>query len=232
MKKVHVIRHLAFEDLGNIQPVLDQIGAEVSYIEAGQDPINETVNDCDLLVILGGPIGVYEDEEYPFIGDELTLIQNRVKAKKPLLGICLGAQLIARAMGSKVYPGHQKEIGWGRLTFNSEVDNNPLALLGEQAILHWHGDTFELPSVATLLASNENYPNQAFAIENFCLAVQFHPEVTVAGMERWFIGHTGEIAATENVSVKALRQDTAEIGQALQPVAQKIWASWFEQLPK
>ncbi len=230
MKKIHVIRHLAFEDLGNIQPVLDQLGAEVTYIEAGQDLINSSVNDCDLLVILGGPIGVYEEVDYPFIADELVLIQQRIASKKALLGICLGAQLIARAMGSKVYPGHQKEIGWGRLTLNEHV-NNPLAILGEQAILHWHGDTFDLPSSATLLASNDNYPNQAFAIGNFCLAVQFHPEVTVSGMERWLIGHTAEIAATDKVSVTSLRQDNAEIGRALQPIAQKIWTNWFEKLP-
>ncbi|MCI2282353.1 hypothetical protein L3081_01780 [Colwellia sp. MSW7] len=146
------------------------------------------------------------------------------------MGICLGAQLIARAMGSKVYPGHQKEIGWGRLTLNDLV-NNPLAILGEQAILHWHGDTFDLPSSATLLASNDNYPNQAFAIEDFCLAVQFHPEVTVSGMERWLIGHTAEIAATDKVSVTSLRQDNAEIGRTLQPIAQKIWTNWFKKLP-
>ena len=230
MKKIHVIRHLAFEDLGNIQPVLDQLGAEVTYIEAGQDLIDSSVNDCDLLVILGGPIGVYEEVDYPFIADELVLIQQRIASMKPLLGICLGAQLIARAMGSKVYPGHQKEIGWGRLTLNDQV-NNPLAILGEQAILHWHGDTFDLPSSATLLASNDNYPNQAFAIEDFCLAVQFHPEVTVSGMERWLIGHTAEIAATDKVSVTSLRQDNAEIGRTLQPIAQKIWTNWFKKLP-
>lgn len=230
MKKIHVIRHLAFEDLGNIQPVLDQLRAEVTYVEAGQDLIDSSVNDCDLLVILGGPIGVYEEVDYPFIADELVLIQQRITSKKPLLGICLGAQLIARAMGSKVYPGHQKEIGWGRLTLNDLV-NNPLAILGEQAILHWHGDTFDLPSSATLLASNDNYPNQAFAIEDFCLAVQFHPEVTVSGMERWLIGHTAEIAATDKVSVTSLRQDNAEIGRTLQPIAQKIWTNWFKKLP-
>lgn len=230
MKKIHVIRHLAFEDLGNIQPVLDQLRAEVTYVEAGQDLIDSSVNDCDLLVILGGPIGVYEEVDYPFIADELVLIQQRITSKKPLLGICLGAQLIARAMGSKVYPGHQKEIGWGRLTLNDQV-NNPLAILGEQAILHWHGDTFDLPSSATLLASNDNYPNQAFAIEDFCLAVQFHPEVTVSGMERWLIGHTAEIAATDKVSVTSLRQDNAEIGRTLQPIAQKIWTNWFKKLP-
>jgi GMP synthase (glutamine-hydrolysing) len=230
MKKIHVIRHLAFEDLGNIQPVLNQLRAKVTYIEAGQDFIDSSVNDCDLLVILGGPIGVYDEVDYPFIADELILIRQRITSKKPLLGICLGAQLIARAMGSKVYPGHQKEIGWGRLTLNDQV-NNPLTILGEQAILHWHGDTFDLPSSATLLASNDNYPNQAFAIEDFCLAVQFHPEVTVSGMERWLIGHTAEISATDKVSVTSLRQDNAEIGRTLQPIAQQIWMNWFKQLP-
>ncbi|WP_211164394.1 glutamine amidotransferase [Shewanella salipaludis] len=228
MKKVNVIRHLAFEDLGNIQPVLAKFNAQINYIEAGKDAITPALNQCDLLVVLGGPIGVYDDNEYPFIQDEIELIQQRVAAKKPILGICLGAQLMARALGARVYPGHTKEIGWGNLTLNPNVAN-PLAALGEQAILHWHGDTFDLPPGATLLASNENYPNQAFAIEDFGLAVQFHPEVTVAGLEQWLIGHTAEIASTGTTNVNSLRLDNTEIGTRLQPIAQQIWADWLRR---
>lgn len=228
MKTVNVIRHLAFEDLGNIAPVLAQFDAQINYIEAGKDTITATVNDCDLLVILGGPIGVYDEAEYPFIGDEIGLIQQRLASKQPLLGICLGAQLIARAMGAKVYPGHTKELGWGRLTLHTDVPNL-LAKLGQQPILHWHGDTFDLPAGARLLASNENYPNQAFAVENFALAMQFHPEVTVSAMEQWFIGHTGEIGSTAGVDVASLRIDTAEVGAKLQPIAAEIWQDWLQQ---
>ncbi|MCE2595060.1 glutamine amidotransferase [Motilimonas cestriensis] len=228
MKTVNVIRHLAFEDLGNITPVLAQFNAKINYIEAGKDPITTAINDCDLLIILGGPIGVYDEAEYPFINDEINLIQQRLATKKPLLGVCLGAQLMARSMGAKVYSGHKKELGWGRLTLKNSAQN-PLAKLGEQPILHWHGDTFDLPTGATLLASNENYPNQAFAVENFALAMQFHPEVTVNAMEQWFIGHTGEISNTDGVDVAALRLDTQEVGASLQPVAAEIWHDWLMQ---
>ena len=229
MKKVNVIRHLAFEDLGNVAPVLEGFGAEIKYYEAGLHDIDSSIDDCDLLVILGGPIGVYDDEDFPFLTQEIELIQQRINSKRPILGVCLGAQLIARAMGAKVYPGHTKEIGWGYLQLASVADN-PLANLQDQAILHWHGDTFDLPESATLLASNENYPNQAYAIGNFCLAVQFHLEVTTKGMERWYIGHIAEISVTKDVDVPSLRLGTRENGDKLQPKAEKIWKDWLQNL--
>lgn len=192
MKTVNVIQHLAFEDLGSLEDVFYQLGFRVRYFEAGVDDLSPALNYEGLTVILGGPIGVYETEDYPFLVDEIAGLKQRLKANKPTIGICLGAQLIAHALGAKVYAGHQKEIGWSQLEIKA-VENNPLAALENVEVLHWHGDTFDLPSNATLLASSAIYPNQAFSIGNNILALQFHLEITEQSFEKWLIGHTCEI---------------------------------------
>ena len=149
---------------------------------------------ADLLVVLGGPIGAYEEELYPFLADELRVIERRLAAGRPVLGICLGSQLMARALGARVYPGTGKEIGWAPLQLTAAGRDSCLAPLGGGApVLHWHGDTFDLPKGASLLASTPRYKNQAFAWQRHGLALQCHIEATAAGLERWYIGHACEI---------------------------------------
>ncbi|MCV2884604.1 glutamine amidotransferase [Aestuariibacter sp. AA17] len=229
MKTVHVIRHMAFEGLGNIELALAKFDTNIKYIEAGMQPITEEILESDLLIVLGGPIGVYDVEDFPFLENEISLLKQRIEMKKPVLGVCLGAQLIAHAMGGRVYAGPVKEIGWGELEITAG-DSNPLRHLTRVPILHWHGDTFELPEGATHLAGNHNYPNQAFAIDDHVLALQFHPEVTETSIERWFIGHLCEISATEGVSVKLLREDTAKYVRQMQDAADKVWLDWFKTI--
>src|SRR6202000_2036621 len=108
-----------------------------------------------------GPIGAYEDEDYPFLKAEMTLIKGQIDDGKPVLGICLGAQLMARAMGARVYPGRAKEIGWKKLTL-TEAGEETLAPLKDVAVLHWHGDTFDLPAGAANLARTDFCDHQAF----------------------------------------------------------------------
>ncbi len=191
-KNAVVIRHLAFEDLGTIADALAQKNYTVNYLEAGVDNLDEIDSEqTDLLIILGGPIGVYEEPDYPCLTDELRLLKNRLSADLPTLGICLGSQLIARALEASVYAGSTKEIGWSKLELTEAGMNSPLRHLSTEdiSVLHWHGDTFDLPTGATLLASTSKYQNQAFRWGPNCLALQFHPEVTTHGLERWFIGH-------------------------------------------
>lgn len=202
---VYAIQHLAFEDLGALEDVFYQYGYRVRYFDAGVDDLTTALAYDGLVVILGGPIGVYEQEDYPFLIDEISGLKERLAANKPTLGICLGAQLIAHALGASVYTGHTKEIGWSSLAL-SQTTNNPLTTLGDTAVLHWHGDTFDLPDQAELLASSALYPNQAFKIGQNILALQFHIEVAEDELEKWLIGHTCELRKA-NISIPKLRED-------------------------
>lgn len=227
---VLAIRHVAFEDLGSFAPVLRARGFRIAYRDAGQhDFAKIDALDPDLVAVLGGPIGAYEDDVYPFLREELRIIEARLAAKKPVIGICLGAQLMARVLGARVYPGPWKELGWGPLTLTPEGARSCVKHLAPEKtrVLHWHGDTFDLPKGAVRLASNEVCVNQAFAAGPRALALQFHAEATRQGLERWLIGHTGELAAA-GVGVTALREETAREAPTLAAQGPKCFAGFLD----
>jgi GMP synthase (glutamine-hydrolysing) len=181
-----VLRHVAFEDLGLLAPILHEAGWSASYCEAStQDLSDQSIEQADLLIALGGPIGVYETERFPFLLKEIAVLERRLAKDRPTLGICLGGQLMARALGSRVFPGLVKEIGWGRVELTDEGQASSLSALAEPraVVLHWHGDTFDLPAGAARLASNAVYENQAFAYGERALALQFHVEVDPRRLE-------------------------------------------------
>jgi GMP synthase (glutamine-hydrolysing) len=161
--------------------------------------------------------------------DEIALIASRLAAGRPVLGICLGAQLMARALGARVYPGRAKEIGWKALTLTA-AGEKLLAPLKAMPVLHWHGDTFDLPQGAVNLASTDVCGHQAFACGRHALAFQFHPEAREPGFERWLIGHAGEIAATQDVTVPQLRADTARFAAASAKAGGQVLRDWLAQL--
>jgi GMP synthase (glutamine-hydrolysing) len=232
MRRAIAIRHVAFEDLGSLAAVLQRCGFALAYRDATVDDLAAAdIVDCDLLVVLGGPIGAYEEEPYAFLRDELRAIETRLRAGKPVLGICLGSQLMALALGARVYPGTGKEIGWSKLALTEAGRRSCLAPLGDGTpVLHWHGDTFDLPKGATHLASTERYRHQAFAWERHGLALQFHIEVTAPGLERWYIGHACEIAATPGLSVPVLRAQAEHWAPGLAPVAARCLEVWLDGL--
>jgi GMP synthase (glutamine-hydrolysing) len=192
------LSHVTFEDLGTFEAPLLARGFEIENLNASQShfPLPQA-DSCDLLIVLGGPIGVYDHDDYPFLKDEIALIARRIEARKPILGICLGAQLMAAALGSRVYPGnHGAEIGWSPL--QAAPNSTPPAwfaplLAPGLSVFHWHGDTFDLPPNAVQLAQTYLYANQAFSIGSNALALQFHPEVTAEGLESWYVGHACEL---------------------------------------
>lgn len=232
MKTAIAIRHLHFEDLGNLEPALERAGYRIRYVDCAVDDIAALDPVApDLVVVLGGPIGAYEDDFYPSLKHELNLLEMRLSANRPTIGICLGAQLMARALGARVYPTGLKEIGWGPLILRPAGCESAVRHLGQDdtAVLHWHGDTFDLPAGATLLASTGICTNQAFSWGRNALGFQFHAEVTAARLEQWFIGHACEIAAAK-LSVATLRADTMRHADRLESQARKCFAEWLASL--
>ncbi len=223
------IRHVRFEDLGTLRPLLDEAGWNVSYRDAPTaDLDNPEVEDADLLIVLGGPIGVYDTPAFPFLGKEIALIERRLKLSRPTLGICLGCQLMAAALGARVYGGPAKEIGWGPITLTKAGRASCLSLLGDNTpVLHWHGDTFDLPDGAVLLAKTSVYENQAFSYGRSALGLQFHIEADVHGLEEWYVGHVMELGAA-GIEVPTLRAATKQMAQQLREKAQSFFSEWLK----
>lgn len=228
------LTHVPFEDLDSLEPVLSSRGFQISYAQATDTHLSaEALMDTDLLVVLGGPIGVYEVDDYPFLEREIELIRRRLEAKRPTLGICLGAQLIAASLGARVYPGQNgSELGWSRLC-PPNIETTPEwfkpILEMDLEVLHWHGDTFDLPAGATLLASSQTYQNQAFMIEDYALALQFHVEVSAPGLERWYVGHTGELRS-KKIDIPALRKAGQQKAPRANAAAKKFITGWLDYI--
>lgn len=232
MKTAVAIRHVAFEDLGSFAAVLQERGYRLRYVEAGGEELDRIDPLApDLLIILGGPIGACEEHAYPFILDELHLLERRLAADHPTLGLCLGSQLMARALGARVYPGPVKEIGWHPLHLTEAGRHSPLRHLSADhtLLLHWHGDTFDLPAGATLLASTETYPHQAFSWGKQALAFQCHPEAQVAQLEQWYIGHACELSQN-SIQIPQLRAASQQHGPCLERQGGLCFAEWLDTL--
>ena len=165
----------------------------------------------------------------PFSNLDVAL-RERLAARRVTLGICLGAQLMAAALGSRVYPGGRKEIGWSALLLSEAGRRSPLRHLEGVPVLHWHGDTFELPSEAEHLAATEVYANQAFRLGSAVLGLQCHPEADPDRFERWLIGHCGELAAA-GLDVRTLRSQTQVLGPGLARAARAVLGEWLDDLP-
>jgi GMP synthase (glutamine-hydrolysing) len=229
-----VLSHIAFENLGSLDQPLRARGFEIESIDVAtaRFPLPQA-ESCDLLVVLGGPIGVYDQQDYPFLKDETACIGQRLATRKPILGICLGAQLMAAALGSRVYPGKNgAEIGWSPIRATQKTTTPawfaPLLEPGV-SVFHWHGDTFDLPSGARPLAQSARYANQAFAVENFALGLQFHPEVSAIALERWYVGHACELHHA-GIPAASLRQAAREHAPALEATATRFWKLWLDSI--
>jgi GMP synthase (glutamine-hydrolysing) len=225
-----VYRHVAFEDLGTFAPELVRAGYAIRYREMGVDaPDPREAAEADLLVVLGGPIGVYETGAYPFLTGEIAAIAARLNAAGPTLGICLGHQLIAAALGASVGPGLAKEIGWAPIRLTAEGKASPLAPLDGAAVLHWHGDIATLPAGGVRLAETETCRNQAFMLGDHVLAMQFHVEADPGRIGQWLIGHAVEIARA-GIDPNRIREDTARHGAATAAAGAAVLRSWLQRI--
>jgi GMP synthase (glutamine-hydrolysing) len=235
MQELLAFRHVDFENLGTFETFFSKAGFSIRYI----DTATAILSDVDpakpaMLVVLGGPMGVYETAAYPYLLEEMRIIKERIGKGLPTLGICLGAQLIAAALDARVYPGKVKEIGWAPVTITPEGLDSPLAALGIGAVegaapsvLHWHGDTFDLPAGATRLASTTAYANQAFSIDRHVLALQFHLEVQPSAIGTWVDGNAAELRAAGIEPAPLLQADNAITQQA----ACDVMAAWLAHFP-
>jgi GMP synthase (glutamine-hydrolysing) len=226
------LRHVAHEDLGLLAQVLPDVGFAVTYRDTQRADLSDpTIAAADLLIVLGGPFGAYETETYPFLAREIGILERRLARGGATLGICLGAQLMAKSLGARVFPGPVKEVGWGRIELTAEGRASVLKPLSEDgaAVLHWHGDTFDLPDDATRLASNANYQNQAFSYDDRALALQFHLEADGAVLEKWYSGNASDLESVQ-MPAETLRAETMKISQAVRMRGAKIFAAWLRQI--
>ena len=202
-----VIRFVAFEDLGVWEPELRAQGYQVRYLDAGVDDLTPFA-DAELAICLGAPIDADDVEHYPVVGEVRELLATRLEADLPTLGVCLGAQLMALALGATLSRGN-REIGWSPVTLADAAASTALRHLEAAPVLHWHQDTFSLPDGAVLLASTQANVNQAF-VYGRSLGLQFHPEADPEAIEQWLIGHAGDLVNWE-IDPRELRQQARQV---------------------
>ena len=224
---VQVIRHVSFEGVGTIGEELARAGWAFDYLEAPRQPVS-AARAARLLVVMGGPISVNDVDRFPYLADEIEVIRHRIEYGLPTLGICLGAQLIARALGAAVAPMASPEIGWGTLALTDAGATSALRHLAGP-VLHWHGEMFELPAGCPSLASTPACANQAFAVGHHTLALQFHIEVGAGDLEHWLVGHVHELDH-HRISVPKLRDDTRRYARTAIAEGRQLLSTWLSAL--
>ena len=226
-----ILQHDPSIHLGNIGPVLEEHGYELRIVDVTAEDVDAIdPAEADLVVVLGGEMGAYETEDYPFLAAEQRLLRSRLAAERPTLGVCLGAQLIAGALGERVYKGETKQIGFRHVEPTEAGVESPVRHFAGVPVVEWHGDTFELPAEATLLASSSDYSNEAFALGDYALAVQFHPEVTDEMHEEWVADGYNELDELA-IDPEALRRDRELYSARMQEASRAAFSEWLERLP-
>ncbi|MDF7798990.1 type 1 glutamine amidotransferase [Pontiellaceae bacterium B1224] len=178
--KLHWLQHVPFESLGTIEDWAEQHDFDITCTRLYEDEELPDVDDFDWLIIMGGPMGIFDYNDHPWLTDEKEFIELAIDEEKTVLGICLGAQLMADVLGAKVYPGPAKEIGWFPI---QRCAGAPDLIPEKLTVFHWHGDTFEIPDDAVALATSEPGINQGFVFKDRVVGLQFHMETTEESME-------------------------------------------------
>jgi len=224
--RVLAFRHVSFEHLGLIADSLARHRIECRYVDLPQDPAPPSLEGAAGLIFMGGPMSANDD--LPYIRQEVRLIQEAAARGMPVLGVCLGAQLIARALGARVYRNAVKEIGWFEVRFTEAAARDPLfgGIPGPEVAFHWHGETFDLPARAELLASSAACRHQAFRAGANMYALQFHLEVTPAMIADW---------CTQDANCGDMREisepiDPQRNAAQLQDLARLVFDRWCEQV--
>lgn len=176
--RAHYLQHVPFEDLGNIAPWLESAGYQITATKFYESTKIPNLEQFDLLIIMGGPMSVNDEDRFPWLRTEKQFIRQAIECGKAVLGICLGAQLIVSALGETVYPNRRKEIGWFPVEGLPRKSKATFCFPQSIEVFHWHGETFDLPDGAVLLAKSEACQNQAFQLGQAVIGLQFHLETT------------------------------------------------------
>lgn len=230
-KTALIIRHVPHEGVAGYREPIEAAGYHVDRIDVA-DPAfaGLDLREPDLLIMMGGPMGVYEQDRYPWIGCQVRRLAQRLEADRPTLGVCLGAQMMAAALGAHVYAGPAKEVGFHPVTVHEAGLAGPLRHLVGVPVLHWHGDTFTLPANVELIASSHVYEHQAFRRGSNILALQFHAEMGLdprfdAWIEQW-----PESVIEAGGDEASLRAAHDRLGPRAVAAGQALVAEWLQGL--
>ncbi len=221
-KEVVILQHVANENAGTILDFLESKKIPFRTVELFKPGYTfSDLQHARALVVMGGPMNVYEEDKYPFLAEEDHYLREAIKRRVPYLGVCLGAQLLAKALGAKVYKARQEEIGWSEVTMMPKAGSDPLfGALGLERIkvLQWHGDTFDLPEGSAHLASSLLVPNQAYAVDRRFYGLQFHLEVKRSMLEDWFKGRN---------DLSGILSEFDAYQNELNRITEKIYSTFF-----
>lgn len=233
MGKILVCQHVPYELLGTFNPLLKEFGFRIRYVNFGRHPdARPKLDGYQGLVILGGPMCLDQSDRYPHLHYELKLIEEALKWDIPLLGICLGAQLVAKTLGAWVGKNHEREIGWYDVSLTEEGRLDPVLrnLEPTEKIFQWHGDTFDIPDGGVHLASSDLCQNQAFRYGDKAYAFQFHLEVDEPMIERWLHvpGHLREIEGLAGkIDPQQIRLETPRYIERLKELSRRTFAEFL-----
>lgn len=202
--RIHFFQHVFFEGPANIEAWCVEKVHLISFTKFYEDPVLPELSGIDWLIIMGGPMGVYDEEKFDWLAVEKQFIKKAMRAGKTIIGICLGAQLLAEVLGAKVYQNDYKEIGWFPVALTSEGQQNKLFsnFENDATVFHWHGDTFDLPRNALHLAQSEACKNQAFLYKNKVLGLQFHLEMNEQSLKKMLENGASELVSAKYIQTK------------------------------
>ena len=227
MKPAFILRNVSHESAGSLESYLADAGVECRYFDLfWETPRQLPLQDAAALVVMGGPMGVDDVEQYPFLDAEVKWIQEAVERQLPTLGICLGSQLLAKAMGARVYPNRVKEIGWYSLKMLPETARDRLFTDCQrtETVFQWHGDTFDLPLDAVHLAQSTRCKHQAFRVGPSAWGLQFHIEMTPDMVDSWLSEplNCGEVAQLDYIDPAAIRAATSSEFPKMQQLGRRV----------
>ena len=231
MKRALIIRHVPYEGVAGYRAPIEAAGYHVDRIDVS-DPAFPTLDlrDPDLVIMMGGPMGVYEADQYPWIRCQMGRLALRLAADRPTLGVCFGAQMMAAALGAEVYAGPRKEVGFHPVTVHDHAKDSPLRHIAGVPVLHWHGDTFTRPEGVELLASSPVYDHQAFRRGRNILGLQFHAEMGLDPRFDAWIAQWPESVIEAGGTEEDLRSAHAQLGPGAVAAGRAMIAEWLTGL--